>query len=74
MRPGPDLDAAKMRFDAALMIRTNISAPASPLPGSRRPCRSRSASPRCARAGVVLGPRRRSEAIQFIEQEDANHA
>lgn len=63
MRPGPDLDAAKMRFDAALMIRTNIErarvalagvAPALPLEERVAALRAIEARGLVERAGVNL--------------------
>lgn len=73
MRPGPDLDAAKMRFDAALMIRTNIERARVALAGvaPALPLEERVAA---LRARASFSVPEAIEAIQFIEQEDANHA
>jgi len=73
MRPGPDLDAAKLRLDTALMIRTNIERARVALAGvaPELPLEERVAA---LRARASFSVPEAIEAIQFIEREDARHA
>ena len=73
MRPGPDLDAAKVRLDTALMIRTNIDRARAALTGVAPdlPFEERVAA---LRARASFSVPEAIETIQFIELEDMRHA